>query len=130
MIDPPLFTFVFLGIVGAALIGTVIVNGSAPAPQGEATIYSERCTIRYVAFGVLRAGGIMPGFFSISDEGIVVKLIFTNQYKFSDIKDVRLSRNLLGSHVVIDLWRGISSIHVYPKDPEKLVKLLTDMRQV
>lgn len=71
----------------------------------------------------------MPGFFSISDKGIEVKLVITNRYNISDIKQVRLSRNPLAPHVIISLLRSIATIHIYPKDPERVVKLLTEVQR-
>jgi hypothetical protein len=131
MVDPSLVTFVFLGIIGLIVIGAVVLGGQTPpADDSEAVLFSERCVIRYVAFGTLRAGGMMPGFFAISAQGILVKMLFTNRYSIADIREVRLSRGLLAPHVVITVRGRISTIHVYPKDPGKVVSLLTEMQQI
>lgn len=126
--DPGLKALVILGMIGILLIGSIVVNALTPSAKNERVIFSERCTIRYSVFGLLRMGAPAPGFFSVSDRYITVKLIFTNRYKISNIRSSRMCSGVFVRHVAIRLWRSIATIHIYSKRPEELLKLLDEVR--
>lgn len=126
--DPSLKALVILGVIGILLIGSIVLNSLTPSTKNERVMFSERCTIRYSVFGLLRMGAMTPGFFAISDRYITVKLIFANRYKISNIRSSRISSGEFGRHVAIRLWYSIATIHIYSKRPEELLKQLDQIR--
>lgn len=126
--DPAITGLLILGVIGALLIGSTILNSLSPSAGNERVIFSERCTIRYSILGLLRMAAPTPGFFSISDSHVTVKLIFTNRYRISDIRSAKVSSGVFSRHLAIKLWRSIATIHVYAKNPEETLKLLNEVR--
>ncbi len=123
--------FAALGGIGAVLIGSILWNSLAPSVRkGEKVIYSERCIVRYSIFGILRLGAITSGFFSISKNDIAVKLVVTCRYKISEIKSVKLGRDILSPCVNIKLLHSIATIHLHSKNPDNVINIINEIREI
>jgi len=129
MIDPSIFVFLLIFVIGIILIGLFIANSFTPKINKSIDIlYQEHCSIIYSLFGIIRMGGMSLGYFSITETILTIKLITRTQYNISDILDVRLKSGLSPTHVSIKFKGHISSINIYSKNSKQVIDLLSRVR--
>ena len=127
--DTSVLTLVGLAGIGAFLLTAIFVlpKRKAPEEKGKQPLYEERCSLYWKWFkGGMVAGGNIPiARISLYDSFFIVALIHPTKIPYSDISSVSLRKGWMSNSIIIQLVTG-SSLHVHPRNVEKMLSLIKE----
>jgi len=122
--DQGIFALIFLGLIGAILIGLIVLNSrKPPAPDENKWLYYERCSILFIYFGFVRYGVSTPGHIGISDNGILIRLLITRTISYAEIRSISIYQGII-KHLRIAYGMPGQAVRIYSKQPEYLLSVI------